>query len=73
MTDLTTKSRIQIHRLQPPQGEVDLEVGPLLAETNYPHHQAEPPRLPGNPPRGPEEAQEPGFPLEPHPERLTEP
>ena len=72
MTDLTTKSRIQIHRLQPPQGEVDLEVDPLLAETNYPHHQAEPPRLPGNPPRGPGEAQEPGFPLEPRPERLIE-
>ena len=73
MSDLTTRSRIQIHRLQLPQGEVDLEADPPVAETNYPHHQAEPPRLPGNQPRDPEEAQEPGFPLEPHPERLTEP
>ena len=70
---LTTRSRIETHLPQLPAGEVDLEADPPVAETNYPRHQAEQPRLPGNQPHSPEKAQEQDFPPGPHPGRLTEP
>ena len=72
MSDPTTRSQVKTHHPQLPAGEVDLEADPPVADTNYPGHQAELPRLPGDQPLGPREAQEPDFPPGPHPGRLTE-
>ena len=73
MSDPTTRSRVKTHHPQLPTLEVDLEADPPVSETNYPSHQAELLRLPGDQPHGPKEAQEPNFPPEPHPGHLTEP
>ena len=73
MSDPTTRSRVKTHHPQLPTGEVNLEADPLVAETNYPSHQTELLRLPGDQPHGTKEAQEPDFPSGPHPGRFTEP